>query len=113
MAVGDAYVFPGFLTTVFQNKLKQRPKMQRFIASTLTHYHTMLYFDPLNIYIPVENIVRKGEMACYKPFLLFLTMFSTLYGTYISFQMHFKMSSAICFSLDQSQILSSRQELSP
>ena len=34
-------------------------------------------------------------------------MFSTLYGTYISFQMHFKMSSTICFGLDQSKILSS------
>ena len=32
-------------------------------------------------------------------------MFSTLYGTYFSFQMHFKMSSAICFNLDQSKIL--------
>ena len=34
-------------------------------------------------------------------------MFSTLYGTYFSFQMHFKMSSVICFNLDQSKILSS------
>ena len=37
----------------------------------------------------------------------FVTMFSTLYGTYFSFQMHFKMSSATCFNLDQSKILSS------
>ena len=34
-------------------------------------------------------------------------MFSTLCGTYFSFQMHSKMSSAICFNLDQSKILSS------
>ena len=34
-------------------------------------------------------------------------MFSTLYGTYFSFQMHFKMSSAICFNLDHSKIFSS------
>ena len=34
-------------------------------------------------------------------------MFSALYGTYFSFQMHFKKSSAICFNLDQSKILSS------
>ena len=34
-------------------------------------------------------------------------MFSTLYGTYFSFQLHFKMSSAICFNLDQSKISSS------
>ena len=34
-------------------------------------------------------------------------MFSTLYGTYFSFQMHFKMSSVICFNLDQFETLSS------
>ena len=32
-------------------------------------------------------------------------MFSTLYGTYFIFQMHFEMSSAICFNLDKSKIL--------
>ena len=34
-------------------------------------------------------------------------MFSTLYGTYFSFSMHFTMSSATCFNLDWSKILSS------
>ena len=34
-------------------------------------------------------------------------MFSTLYSTYFSFQMQFKMSSAICFNLDEFKILSS------
>ena len=34
-------------------------------------------------------------------------MFSTLYGTYFTFEMHFKMSYAICFNLDRSKILSS------
>ena len=34
-------------------------------------------------------------------------MFSTQYGTDFPFWMHFKMSSAICFDLDQSKILSS------
>ena len=33
-------------------------------------------------------------------------MFSTLHGTYFSFQMHFKMSSANAFILDWSKILS-------
>ena len=33
-------------------------------------------------------------------------MFSTLYGTYFSFQMHFKMLSANCFNLDKSNISS-------
>ena len=32
-------------------------------------------------------------------------MFSTLYGMYFSFQMHFKILSAICFNLEQSKIL--------
>ena len=61
----------------------------------------------------MENIVRKGEIACYKQFLLFSHKFSTLHGTYISFSMHFKMASAICFNLDQSKILSSGNELNP
>ena len=34
-------------------------------------------------------------------------MFSTLYDTYFSLSMHFKMSSAISFNLDQSKIFSS------
>ena len=46
----------------------------------LTHYHTIPHFDTLG-YIAVENIVSKGEIACYNQFLLFLTMFSTPYGT--------------------------------
>ena len=38
-------------------------------------------------------------------------MFSTLYGIYFSFQMHFKMSSAICFNLDRSRTWSSGNRL--
>ena len=38
-------------------------------------------------------------------------MFSALYGTYFQFQMHFEMSSAICFNLDQSKILLCGNEL--
>ena len=34
-------------------------------------------------------------------------MFSALYGTFFSFQMHFKMLSAICVNLDQYKILPS------
>ena len=34
-------------------------------------------------------------------------MFSTVYDTSFSFQMHFEMSSVICFNLNQSKILSS------
>ena len=63
----------------------------------------MPHFDaPLQRYIAVENVVRKGEIACNRQFL---TMFSILYGTYFSFEMHIKMSSAVRFNLDQSKIL--------
>ena len=37
----------------------------------LTHYHTIPHFDVPKICIAVENIARKGEIACYKQFLLF------------------------------------------
>ena len=62
----------------------------------------MPHFDALKIYTPVENIVRKGEIACNKQFLLFSQYVLQRYGTYFSFEMHFKMLSAICFNLDQS-----------
>ena len=51
----------------------------------------------------MENIVRKGEIALQA--ISPLTMFSTLYGTYFPFWMHFKISSAICFNSDQSKPL--------
>ena len=42
----------------------------------LTHYHTILHFDALKIHvyrhnIAVENIVRKGKIACNKKFFSF------------------------------------------
>ena len=74
---------------------------------TLTHYLTVPHFDALNIYIAVENIVKKGEIACNKQFLLFHNVFYPIYGTYFPCYTHFEMSSAICFSLDQSKKLSS------
>ena len=37
----------------------------------------------------------------------FFTLFSSQYGSNFSFYMHFEMSSAICFNLDQFKILSS------
>ena len=49
--------------------------------------------------------MRKREIGCDKQFLLFS------YGTYFSFEIHCKMSSAICLNLDQSKILSSGKEL--
>ena len=73
---------------------------------TLTHYHTMPHFDALKIYSCPKHC-EKRRNCLYKAISHFLTMFSTVYGTYFSFEMHFKMSSAICFNLDQFKILSS------
>ena len=59
----------------------------------LTHYHTVLHFDALKIYSCGKHCEKRRN--CYLQAISpFLTMFSTLYGTYFPFQMHFKMSSA-------------------
>ena len=39
------------------------------LGKELTHYHTLLHFDALKI-CSCGNIVRKGEIACNKQFLL-------------------------------------------
>ena len=57
----------------------------------------------------MENIVRIGEIAWNKQFLLFSQCFLP-YMARILFKMHFKMSSAIYFNLDQSKSLSSGYE---
>ena len=66
----------------------------------------MMHFDALQIYSCGKH--REKRRNCLQQAISpFLTMFSTLYGTYFSFSMHFQMSSAICFNLDQSKNLSS------
>ena len=57
--------------------------------------------------IAVESIVRKGDIDCNKQFLLFSQWFLPYMALIFSFQMHFKMSSAIGLDLDQFKILSS------
>ena len=54
----------------------------------LTHYHSIPHFDALKIYrnIAVENIVRKGKIACNKQFLLF----SQYFLPYMVLIFHFK-----------------------
>ena len=69
----------------------------------------MLHFDPLKAVI---NIVRKGEIACNKQFLLFSQCFLPYMVLIYHLKIHFKTSSAICFNLDQSKILSSGNGLS-
>ena len=53
--------------------------------------------------VAVENIAKKGEIACNKQFLLF----SQCFLPFMKLIDHFMMSSAICFNLDLSKILSS------
>ena len=73
-----------------------------------THYHSMPYFDALKIYMySCRKHCEKRRNCLQHAISPFLTMFSTLYGTYFSFQMYFNMSSEICFNLNQSKILSS------
>ena len=50
----------------------------------LTHYDTMPHFDALKI--AVENIVRKGEIACNKQFL----HFSQCFLPYVALIFHLK-----------------------
>ena len=72
----------------------------------LTHYHTMPHFDALKIY-SCGKMCEKWRICLEQAISPFFTMFSNLHGTYLSFYMYFNRSSAICFNLDQSKILSS------
>ena len=55
----------------------------------------------------MENIERKGEIACNKQFLLVSQFFLPYEVLILHYKCTLKMSSAICFNLDQSKILSS------
>ena len=66
----------------------------------------MLHFDAVKIY-SCENIVRKGEIACNKQFLLFSQCFLPYLALTFHFKCTLKCRLAICFNLDQSKILSS------
>ena len=59
----------------------------------------------------MEKIVRKGEIVCNKQLLLFSQCFLPYMVLISHFQMHFKMSSAVCFNLDLSKTLSFGNEL--
>ena len=56
------------------------------IFCVLTHYHTILHFHALKIYIAVENIVRKGEIAWNKQFLFL----SQCFLPYVTLIFHLK-----------------------
>ena len=53
----------------------------------------------------MENIVRKGEIACNTQFLLFSQCFLHYMALIFHFKSTLKVSSAICFNLDQYKIL--------
>ena len=66
----------------------------------------MPHFDSLKIYSCGKHCEKRRN--CLKQAISpILTMLSTLFSTYFPIQMHLKVSSAICFNLDQSKILSS------
>ena len=74
-----------------------------------TQYRILMHLR----YKAVKNIVRKGEIACNKQFLLFSQCFLPAMVLIFHFKCISKMSSAICFNLDQSKILSSGNGLMP
>ena len=78
----------------------------------LTHYHTIPRFDTVKMYSCGKHC-EKRRNCLLQAISPFLTMFSTLYGTDFPFQTNFKMSSAICFNLDQSKMLSSGKRFKP
>ena len=58
-----------------------------FLSRSFTHYHAIPHFEAL--YIAVENIVGKREIACNKQFLFFSQCF-LLYMSRFFFFFHFK-----------------------
>ena len=66
-------------------KVHKIKKLTEGFLDLLTHYHTMPHFDTLKI-CSWENIVRKGEIACNKQFLLF----SQCFLPYMALTFHFK-----------------------
>ena len=54
------------------------------VLTLINHYHTIPHFDALMIY-SYEQHCEKRRNCLYQAISPFLTMFSTLYGTYFSF----------------------------
>ena len=81
----------------------------------INHYHAVPHFVALRIYSCGKNC-EKRRNCLEQAISSFLTIFCILYavyGTYFSLSMHFRLSSAICFNLDQSKILLSGNVFSP
>ena len=68
------------------NKLpKIKEKFEYRMYFFLTHYHTMPHFDTLKIY-SCGNIVRKGEIACYKHFSFSHNVFCPIWHLFFLFR---------------------------
>ena len=93
---------PSFLS-LFQLETKS------IVWQRLTHYDTMPYFHAIKI--AVENIVRKGQIACNKQFIFFSQCFLHYVVLIFHFKCTLKCRTAIRFNLDQSKILSSGKDL--
>ena len=93
-----------FSHNLFKSPLSWGRKKSELCCKDLTHSHTMTPFDAPKIY-SCRKHCEKRRNCLLQAISPFLTMFSTQYDTYFSFSMHFKMSSAISFNLDQSKIL--------
>ena len=71
------------ITSIFS--VYNKTPLPRDCVYHFTHYHTMTQFDALKIY-SCGNIVRKGEIACNKQFLVFLQCFEQ----YMALTFHLK-----------------------
>ena len=82
------YVFSiyGLLGTMIHEYTLIPPLPEHVSTKTdgLTNSYTILHLTH-QTYTAVENIVRKGEIACNKQFLHFSQCFSTMYDTYFPF----------------------------
>ena len=67
------------------------------------HYHTTPHFDAIKIYSCGKTLWKKKKLLVTSNF----SFSHNVFYSYFPFEMHFKTSSAICFNLDQSKILSS------
>ena len=95
-----------FSHRVFKILVQQTRINQGLFGKGLTHYHTMHILTHQR-YVAVENILRKGEIACNRQFLLFSQCFLHYMALIFHFKCTLKIPSAFCFNLDQSKILSS------
>ena len=78
-----------------------KTKLEKVTKRYVTHYHTMPHFDELKVY-SCGRIVRKGEIACYKHFLLFSQCFLPHMGLIFHFKSTLKCRRNIFFNLGQS-----------